>query len=727
MNSTNQISRYFFGSDRFFSLHYDRGPVAFRNRVGDVVTKAVNKQIKRSRLYRSARESAHAQVVLHGPGALVWRNRRSPLPTTAGIEDILIPEGTLCDMSNLNVFAIYRELVWGQLEDAAFGPAADPGWNKEYVGRLLATLYKLPFQPIYQGNRWLFPEKLQEDYKEGAWGTYSSSLPKVLAWDFFHLNEDTGKWNRKMVLDYANISANYPAEATNSEVVKERQLLYTRDDYANDWSEIIHWYIGNCSNVAPYRFHSIRSIGYLLYGVSMLSNKMMCRMSDHTFQQLLTWFRNVSEDNREKLGLIDLGNFGIMPDGVSMVAAQERHVADWSLVMGTLNQYRQLMAESSQAFVPDMQSALGAGGKELTATEALIRQNTSVNMTNAVLSQLGDQSLYEYREQWRRFCMRANPDPVAKAFREEIKREGVPLEVLDYEAWNLLPETVVGSGNKASELTVTQALLQELFPLVDPNAQRIILRRRYMALTDNPDEAMAAVPEAPEAAMADDKQYAQFAFSILMDGQPFMDKEGVNHGVMAGTLLQLVEMSLQQAQAVVNQPDGVAIAAQKVAGATNVLNHTQQEIMKVGQSGLLKQLAKQLVGKWQELRGALQEVAAQVQKVGEQSQANVNPEMAKLQAKLMDIKATGDLQRDLAAKSADQKLQQRNAQWQSTTQQKEASTAADIQRESVTSAVDLHHADMKVMGELHTKAILAQADAEIAKQKAAREPVGATS
>lgn len=724
MNASNQLNRYFFGSDRFFSLQYDRGPIAFRNRVSAVVTKAVNKQVKRSRLYRGARESAHAQVVLHGPGALVWRNRRSPLPTTAGIEDILIPEGTLCDMSNLDTFAIYRELVWSQLEDAAFGPAADPGWNKGYVKALLATLYKLGFQPVYQGNRWLFPEKLQEDYKEGAWGTYASSMPKVLAWDFFYRDDDSGKWNRKMVLDYANIAANYPEVKAGDAIMREKQLLYERENYADDWSEVLHWYIGNCSNVAPYRFHSIRSIGYLLYGVCMLSNKMMCRMSDHTFQQLLTWFRNVSEDNREKLGLIDLGNFGIMPDGVSMVTAQERHVADWQLVVGTINQYRQLMAESSSSFVPDMQAALGAGGKELTATEALIRQNTSVTLTNAVLSQLGDQSLYEYREMWRRFCMRTNPDPVARAFREELQKEGVPLQVLDFEAWNLMPETVVGSGNKASELTVTQALLQELYPLVDPNAQRVILRRRYTALTDNPDEALAAVPESPEAAMADDTQYAQFAFTILMDGLPFADKEGANHVVMAGVLMQLAQVAMQQAQAVVGQPDGVAIAAQKVAGAANVLQHVQGEVQKVAQAEPLKVQAKQLGKQWEALQGELMQVAKAVQAAGEQQAQSVEPEMAKLQAKLAEIKMTGDLQRDLAAKAAEQKLQQRQIQWASTTQQKEADTAAAIQRDSVQTAVDIHHENARTMVELRNKAVQADADAELTRAKAAATPAG---
>lgn len=294
-----------------------------------------------------------------------------------------------------------------------------------------------------------------------------------------------------------------------------------------------------------------------------------------------------------------------------------------------------------------------------------------------------------------------------------------------YKGVAVLPETVVGSGNKASELTVTQALLQELYPLLDPNAQRIILRRRYTALTDNPDEAMAAVPEAPGAVAQEDQQYAQFAFTILMEGLPFMDKEGVNHVVMGATLMQLAGAALQQAQAVAQQPSGIAIAAQKVAGVSNVLAHVQQEVQKVAQAPALKMAAKALMKQFEVLNGQLQQVAKQVQASEEQQSQSMNPEMAKLQAKLADIQATGDLQRNLAAKAADQKLQQRQVQWLSTTQQKEADTAADNKRKDVETVAGIHRAHVETAVDLHNKVVQAHADAAISRLQAEQEAANA--
>lgn len=726
-NATNQLNNAFFAGDRFFTLRLDKGPKRLRAAYSELATKAVNKVLKRNRAYRSARESAHAQVVLHGAGPLPWRNRMTPTPSTGGIEDVLIPAGTLCDMCNLDRFALYRELTWGELEKAAFGKVVDPGWNKEYVKALLATMYKSGFQPIYQGNRWLFPEKLAEDYKEGATWSISSSLPKVLAWDFFFLDEDTMKWNRRLIVDFANFGT--MGLKGSEDVVKKQQVLYEKDAYADDWSEIIHWYIGNCSNVAPYRYHSIRSMGYLLFGPCMMLNKLLNRDFDHMFQQLLTLFRNVSEDNREKLGLIDLQNFGILPDGVTMVAAAERYLVDPRFIQMGIDQATQMIAQSAMNFVPDMQGG-ATDRKTMTATETLVRQNTSITMTSAVLKQLGDQSLYEYMEIWRRFCIKGNSDPMVKQLREDLKEEGVPVDTLleDAEAWEVLPELAVGGGSKAVELTVTQALLQEVYPLVDPQAQRLILRRRYNALTDNPEEALLVVPEVSPVEQGPDMQQAQQAFSVLMLGVPFQDREGTSHLVMAQVLMQLSGLTLQQAAAAVQQPLGVGMAAEKVVGVTNVLQHVQQEIMKLAQAQEQpgqKEQAKALGKQWEELQAALQQVAKAVQSAEEQMAQQSGAggeEQAKLMAKLQEIQATAEVQRQIAGASAQQKQEQKQIGWAEENARRNADTAAQIERDNAKTVAELQHANARTAVELQNSLVKTKAEVEMNKAKEASKP-----
>lgn len=686
-NATNQIANAFGKSDRYFTVRLDTGPARMRAVWSDSITKHINHELKRSRAYKSAKESAYAQVVLHGPGPLAWKNRRSPCPSTAGVDDVVIPSGTLTSMENLDRFGVYRELTWNQLYEMTHGKGVDPGWNMEYVNALLKTIYKQGTQPIYQGNRWMFPEKMSEDVKEGSAQMTSSSLPKMLAWDFFYRSDDNGKWTRKMVLDYASITASGELD-NRDEVVKNPDFIYQKEDYAADWQEIVHWYIGNCSNVAPHRYYSVRSVGYLLYGVCMIQNKLRNRLYDHLFQSLLTLFRNVSDDNREKLGMIDLQNFGVMPDGLSMVPAGERHTADWELIMMGLNQGRQLMAESSQSFVPDM-----AGGpqREMTATETLVRQNTSITLTSAVLNQLGDQSVFEYREVCRRFCIPKNPDPMAKRFRENIQKDGVPLDVLDCEAWDILPELTVGGGNKFVELSVTQALMQEIFPLADPDGQRIIARRRYLALTDNPEEAMSVIPEAP-APPSDDIQYAQLAFAVLSDGMPFLVKEGVNHIAYTGMLLQLMQVKMQQIQQLLGQPSGLSIVAEGVAGLMNVAQHCAQEIQKIGQAEQWIDLAKNMMSNLAEMVKVLQEMGQKVQEMSAQSQPQLAPET---QAKIQTMVASAQTKNQIDLHRAQQRLQQKEIGWLSENDRRNATTAADIERKRATTETELEAMRLK--------------------------------
>ena len=719
-NSTNQLNNAFFGGERYFTVRLDRGPMSWRSQWGATITRYLNRELKRSKQYESARESANAQVVLHGPGPTVWRDRRSPIPDTVGVDDILIPAGTLTSMSNMDSLCIYRELTWAQLYDATQGKNVDPGWNQDYIKAILANMYTKGMQPIYQGNRWMFPEKIQEDIKEGASLMMSGALPRALCWDYFFRDEKSEKWNRRMILDYGNVSVSDPnarrqvnKDIQGKDVDRNRDFLYRKDGYADEWENIIHWYIGNCSNVAPYRYHSVRSIGYLLYGVCMVQNKLRCRLTDHMMQQLLTWFRNVSDDDREKLGLIDLQNFGIFPDGVSMVSAQERHVADWQLILMGINQGRQLMSESSSSFVPDMPGE--ANRPAMTATETLVRQNTSITLTSAVLKQLGKQSEPEYREMCRRFCIKDNPAKEAKRFRENIQREGVPLEMLDIEFWEIIPEQVVGGGSKAMELTVTQALLQEIAPAVGPDAQRIILRRRTLALTDNSMDALEIVPNAPEPP-SDDVQYAQMAFTGLMMDVPWIVKEGINRMAYAGTLMQLMQGIMKQVQGLLGQQAGLAIAADRVAALFGVANHIAEQTQLIGQDQRMKEQAKAMFKALQEILQVLQEFAKQIQKMEEeqaqqQGAQQVSPEA---QAKIINMHATMQAKNQIAVMNAQTKNQHKDVTFANENMRRNAMTMSDVQRKAAMTQAEIAAKDLTTAGDI----LRSQREADEAPAKA---------
>jgi hypothetical protein len=691
-NATNQLNSAFEKGASYFTVKVDKGPARMRDFVSHIITKEINKELKRCQAYRAARENARPQTVLHGIGPIVWRNRRSPCPSVAGIEDLLMPAGTFTSFENLDRFSFYREFTYRQLCEATQGKAVDPGWNKDYVTALLAKLCNSPLQPLYQGNRWLFPEKLQEDVKEGAALMASSSLPKLVCRDFFFYNEEKEKWARRIAIDYGSIGKPGALEKfrANDTLVRESDFLYTNDAYCDDWSEIFHCYIGNCSNVAPYRFHSVRSIGYLLYSICYIQNKLRNRLYDHMFQSLLTLFQNVSEENREKMGLIDLQNFGVLPTGFSMVPAAERHTIDYNLPLAVLNQGRQLMSESASAFVPDMAGPGENQGKEMTATEALIRQNTSVTLTSAVLTQMTDQSVAEYREICRRFCIKNNPDPMVVRFRDAVRKQGVPLEMLDCEAWDIIPDQTVGGGNKAVELTVTQAMMQELLPNAGPDAQRMILRRRALALTDNAEEAFLLFPDAPQTE-TDDTRNAQLNYLLVARGEPAMPAEGTNLVAYATKMIQMMVPEFQQAQGLLQNPAGLSIAAERVTSLINVGQHVEQVIQVIGRDKAKKNIANALDSQLQQIGQGVQKLAQQIQQLEQQqaqqqNQGGIDPET---QAKIQAMMATAQTKNQIDMQKAGLKNEHKDIQFHQENLRKNAMTQADIQRKLALTHGDL--------------------------------------
>jgi hypothetical protein len=700
MNSRFQMHNAFFKPGNFFDVRIDKGPVHKRDQWGRAITSELNRLLKRSRKLVSALEAAHAQVVLHGPGPSIWRNRKTPVVSPLGVENVLMPAGTWADFSNLDYLSIYNEWTWGELYEMTQGDSVDPGWNRDYIKKLLASLFKQPLQPLYQGNRWLWPEKIQEDIKENASAWSASALAKLLVWDFYFRDEKTGKWNRRIMLDYNNLSP----ESMRNDFSPERQApdwLYSKDEYANDWSEIVHFFIGNCSNVAPFRYYSVRSIGYLLYGVCLYQNNLRCRLADHTLMQLLNIFRNVSEDDRERLENWVVHNMGVLPDGVSFLSASERHVADWNLVEGALIQNRQLMAESSTSFLPDI--AVEGEKPAMTATESLIRNNASITLTSAVLNQLYNQSESLWREISRRICLKNSDDPMTKTFQKKIKEQGIPGEVLDVDCWDILPNRVMGGGNKAVELTAARSMF-EIAPRLaqyNPDALRITSKDLVLALTDDAQKAELLVPDNQELVDQSDAERAANAFGSLMEGTPYPNPQGVNRVVYTMTLIQLMAEGMKPLEGMIGQPQALGTAADRVTGLVNVGNHIGLQIQIMAMDQSFKEETSQAERSLNDLMLELKRYAQMIQDAeeaqAEQAQQGMNPEA---QGKLMEMQLMAQTKAQIKSQDAALKRQHKDIAFEEEEQRKTAKLAGDLQRQRVQTIADVQALDLKTSSEM---------------------------
>ena len=474
-----QFTNAFLKPQNYFSVGLDIGPRDKRTQWGNIITKQLNRVMKRSPKFSTVLESQFAATVLHGIGPVTWLRDRDWCPSARGTEDILVPTNTLTTMENLGHFAIYTSFTAADLIRMTRGENVDPGWNLKLVNELLAAMISREATSL-QVNDWsgqYFPEKIEEDFKEnsGYWG--SDATPVLRCYDFYFLDTTTDdpSWRRRIIVDQYNSGIGNMQTAG--------QWLFDAGNrcYGRDIFELMHVQFADGAVVPPFRWHSVRSLGYLLYAVCHLQNRLRCKFTDSVFEQMLWLFRNVADGDMERMEKIDLFNMGVIPEGLSWVPQAERHTIDYPMLSGAMAMHRQIMAESSAAYTQDVNDG---SSKELTATEVMARVNNANALMGSMLTRAYTQQSFQYREIARRFCTIDHPDCVQ--FRRKCEAEGVDPSVFNnLESWDIMPERVMGSGNKMLEIAQADRLMA-IRPLLAPDSQAEVVHMYVEANTDDP-------------------------------------------------------------------------------------------------------------------------------------------------------------------------------------------------------------------------------------------------
>lgn len=724
-NARSQLDAALLKPGEFFRVTLDRGPRQARQAWGDIITEEINRLLKRSRNYKNKIKSTNAQVVLHGIGPSYWPSPYDPIPRELGVDDVFMPSTTLVSLRNMEFFPIYREWTYSELYEMTHGENKDAGWNMKMVDKLLEQLGEMMLQPTFSGMRWLQPEKLEEDLKENSGWFYSSAAPKIFAWDFYTRKDgEEDEWQRKIVLDMqqGQFSEEFAADS-------EDEFLYDsarrkNPSVASHHSEIAHWQFGNCSNVAPFRYNSVRSLGYLLYAVCRVQDMIRNRFADATFESLLTLFRNISDDDREKLEQVDLFNMGTVPDGLSFVTAGERHEVNENLVVALLSQNRQLMSESSASYLPDVER----GGRKTpeTATAEMIRLNTSVALTSAMLNNVYDETEDEYREICRRFCIKNSKNKMVKDFQERAERRGVPKEMLDTEWWNVEPERVLGGGNQAMEVLQADRLMA-IRPNLDPQAQRTVDRIYVAANSGDADLANELVPPQPER-QTPGTEWASIAFGSLMQSLPVQMPREVSPIEAIETWLALGAQVAQQLPAIAQAPEGDSMLAEKIAG----LGFAMQQVMMLVQAIAQNQQEIPRAKRYQEVVEAIQEqVKPFIQELEKRAQEKaamgqgpgIPPEtQGKLAAMQIEAQARARLKEEDAA----QKRQHKDASFYAELQRRNAQKAADLDEQAVQTQADLAQKDLETQSQIINESKKTDAQVEMNKEKERSKPKAAS-
>jgi hypothetical protein len=163
-----QFAAAFQKPGNYFKATTDYGPVDKAPAWSAVVTREVNRIMKRSIPYYECFRSSFASDILHGIGPSAWRTSEHWCPEPIGIEDVLIPSNTLLTMQNLPFFFLYHSWSAPELIKMVRGPMADPGWDQELAERCIKWV-DIETTAMMGDSDWpdvWSPEKMEERLKE---------------------------------------------------------------------------------------------------------------------------------------------------------------------------------------------------------------------------------------------------------------------------------------------------------------------------------------------------------------------------------------------------------------------------------------------------------------------------------------------------------------------------------------------------------------------------------
>lgn len=675
----------------------DYGPVWKRREWEMKITTELNRIIKKSLAWQEEEESTFANVVLHGIAPALWTDREHWVPKSKMVEDVLIPARTLRSLENLQMFAVREQYTGMQLRQMTQGPHRDSAWNMPLVNRMIEWVDTETHRLM--GNYWpetWQPEKWGERFKEDSGLFAGDDVPTVDCFHFYFWNE-SGKvagWNKRIILDtWGNpglsaaaagpaIGKKRPNGKYGKEVLGPRsEFLYDPKDrkYADTVGEICHWQFGDASAVAPFRYHAVRSLGFLLYAVCHLQNRLKCKMSEAAFESLMQYFRVTNPEDAERAVKVDLINRAVIPDGINFMPQAERWQTQEHLAESVMGMYAQTVSVNSSTFTqsPDM----GRDKPEETATEIMAKVNSASQLIGNMLNRGYGYQKFKLEEVYRRFCTVNSRDMDVNRYRTNLLKAGVPKEALVFERATVTPVKVVGNGNKMMQVAMLDKIMANVYPLLDPSAQTDI-KRLYVAVNSGDyDLANRLVPEMQQ--ISPTVRSAQNDAGTLMQGLPVTPAKGINEEEYVGTMLHSMAAKISQ----IEMSGGMA-TAQEIQGLGMMGQTLQQHIGVIAQD----KRAKPQVKKFGEDLGKLMNlVKAYAQRLAQKNQQeNANGQIdPKDKAKIAATMAMAQNKNKIAADTHAQRTAQKTIAFQQKIKLDAAKHKADIAKTDLEAASNI--------------------------------------
>jgi hypothetical protein len=698
----SQLANIFLKTGNFFKCSTDYGAQHKRGEYSEIVTREINRRMKRNISYFETYRSKFALDILHGIGPAVWPNADRWNPRCVGIDDVFIPGGTELTMEDMPFFSIRQSWTVPQLIRMIRTPTRDPGWNvplaeaciswaDQQTAELMGTNY---------ADLWS-PEKVQERIKSDGACYAVDNVPTIDVFQFYFWHDDNehAGIHRRIILDGWSspmvTGGAVSAERRSDELFNgqwRNQFLYKSDGvYADDRSQILSFQFADMSAVAPFKYHSVRSLGMLLYSICHIQNRLRCKFTEAVFEALLMYFQVASQEDMQRALKVKMWNRGFIDETLKFVKAQDRYQVNEGLVKLGLQENSQLISDSTASYTANNNN-YSRDKTEKTKFQVMAEVNAAQSLVSTGLMQAYAYQEFEDREIMRRFLRPQSTDPDVKSFRAACIKQGVPVKILIPEAWDCAHERVLGTGNKTQEMQIAEFLMsnREKF---DPDSQRQILHDVTLAVSDNPSLANQLVPMRG-LEVSDSAHDAQLAIGTLMQGFKVAYRKGTEPLAYLQEILSAMAVKVSE----INQNQKGMATEDQVRGLMNAAQHVEQRIQILASDDKrkveVKHFSDVLSQIMNQVRAFAQRIAEAKQK--QNSNGQIDPEA---QSKIAANIITAQSKAKLAQQSHAQRTAQRQVQFEQQMKQdaqrhqmdvasKDLEAAAEIQRNRLKSMTD---------------------------------------
>lgn len=411
------------------------------------------------------------QMLLHGPGTIMWEDEWNPFPTPVLASDFYVDSMTKSTFSNCEIAMVtsYMKVgtLWREIEDPKRATAMkwDVGAVREAImtssnEQMIATL----------GKSW---DRWEQMFKNGD--IWASTITKNVKVANMFVREMDGKISH-LVFTYGQDS-------------NPKEFLYKNIGRYDCWKQCLQSFMYDIG--ADGTFQSVKGLGTDIYPFCALYSKINNHIADLVCVGVGPMFQVVEGKKIEDFAMIKWGPGNLIPNGINKLDLDISRGIQPAIEAS--REFKNTMGQNNGSY---SQGDLAPPTVEETAKSAVIRAMERAKLTKGSHNRFYRSLDLQYAEMWRRatreklekWHLAKNPEVsrIVMEFREKCfelcKRLGVPNEALQ-KVTHVRASRSLGLGSPAMRVEIANAIMEKWSILPDESSRRNALRAYLAAIT----------------------------------------------------------------------------------------------------------------------------------------------------------------------------------------------------------------------------------------------------